>query len=89
MKSESYIEHKVFEFAERLGWKQWKWGENGYPDRVFLKNGRHIYIEFKAPGKKVRPLQSHRIKELREQGAEVYVIDDVEAGQTILASAAT
>jgi hypothetical protein len=50
----------------------------GYPDRVcILPSGLHIWIEFKARGKKPRVLQLHRMWELRDQGALVGWTDEL------------
>ncbi len=51
-------------------------GMDGMPDRlVLLPQGRIAFVEVKAPGKKPRPLQLHRHKELRQLGFKVYVLD--------------
>lgn len=45
-----------------------KFVEVGWPDRLFISpKGRHIYIEFKKPGEKPRPIQHHRIKGLERR----------------------
>ena len=51
-------------------------GYAGYPDDLFLYRGRACFIEFKAPGKKPRPLQEVRIAELRRDGFAVGVFDE-------------
>ncbi|ADG00079.1 VRR-NUC domain protein [Clostridium botulinum F str. 230613] len=49
------------------------------PDRiVLLPEGRIIFVELKAPGKKPRPIQKYRIKELRSLGFRVEIIDSIE-----------
>ena len=54
-------------------------GFDGVPDRlVLLPKGRIAFIEFKAPGKKPRPLQICRHEQLRELGFEVFVLDRAE-----------
>ena len=53
-------------------------GLNGMPDRLILMpGGRLAFVELKAPGQTPRPLQRHRIGELRQLGFRVYVIDDI------------
>lgn len=48
----------------------------GVPDRlVLLPKGRLYFVELKAPGKTLRPLQLKRKKQLESLGFEVYVID--------------
>ena len=52
-------------------------GMSGMPDRVvMLPGGRIGFVEVKAPGKKPRPLQVKRHRELRELGIKVFVLDD-------------
>lgn len=52
---------------------------NGLPDRlVLLPNGRVAFVEFKAPGEKMRPLQLIRKKLLESLGFAVYCIDCME-----------
>ena len=51
-------------------------GFNGVPDRLLLfPNGRAAFCEVKAPGEKPRPLQLHRMEQLRGLGFRVYVVD--------------
>ena len=53
-------------------------GFNGVPDRLLLfTGGRAAFCEVKAPGQKPRPLQAHRMEQLRRLGFMVFVIDDV------------
>ena len=54
-------------------------GFNGVPDRLLLfMGGKVAFAEVKAPGEKPRPLQVHRMGQLREMGFKVFVIDDAE-----------
>ena len=46
------------------------------PDRlVLLPNGILAFVELKAPGKKLRPLQIRRKAQLERLGFSVYCID--------------
>lgn len=50
--------------------------QNGVPDRiVLLPKGEMYFVEFKAPGKKPRPLQVHVINKIRKLGCDVRIID--------------
>ncbi len=52
-------------------------GFDGVPDRLaLLPGGRMAFVEVKAPGKKPRPLQLARHRQLRQLGFNVYVLDD-------------
>lgn len=54
-------------------------GTDGMPDRMVLLPEAHIgFVEVKAPGKKPRPLQERRHKELQALGFTVSVLDDPE-----------
>lgn len=49
----------------------------GVPDRiVLLPEGKIGFVEVKAKGKKPRPLQVRKIKQLRDLGFMVFVLDD-------------
>lgn len=51
-------------------------GVNGVPDRlVLLQDGRMAFIELKAPGRKMRPIQIKRKRQLEALGFLVYCID--------------
>lgn len=51
-------------------------GNDGVPDRIVIFPGNRIYfVELKAPGKKPRPLQVKKIKELMAFDCKVFVID--------------
>ncbi len=51
-------------------------GFDGVPDRlVLLPGGKMAFIELKAPGKQLRPLQVRRKRQLEGLGFLVYCID--------------
>jgi hypothetical protein len=76
---ESPLERKAREAVERIGGKMPKWvspGNRGVPDRlVILPDGRTIYVEMKAPGKPLEPLQRKWRKTLLGLGHQHYKID--------------
>jgi hypothetical protein len=48
-------------------------GMAGFPDRIVLMwPGRAFFVEFKAPGKTMRPLQDKRARDLENLGFKVY-----------------
>ena len=54
-------------------------GMVGVPDRlVLMKDGRLAFVELKAPGKEMRPLQILRKRQLESLGFLVYCIDSKE-----------
>ena len=79
---ERAIERKLIQAVRRSGGLALKFvspGLNGVPDRLLLfTGGREAFCEVKAPGQKPRPLQVHRMEQLRRLGFKVFVIDDTE-----------
>jgi hypothetical protein len=81
MTLERDIEGKVVDIAKKNGWLSFKFvspAQRGVPDRIFMKSGRILFIEFKAPGKQPTPLQDHIIRKMVDAGCEVHVCDSVE-----------
>jgi hypothetical protein len=85
---EKYIEQKLITAVKNMGGIAPKFvspGFNGMPDRiVLLPMGRIAFVELKAPGKKMRPLQVRRKRQLEELGFLVYCIDGVEQIDEVL-----
>ena len=79
---EKTIEYKLKSAVKNVGGIAFKFtapGINGVPDRlVLLPYGKLAFIELKAPGKEMRPLQVHRKKQLEQLGFSVYCIDSAE-----------
>ncbi len=79
---ESKLERRLVREVVRIGGRAPKWvstGNRGVPDRlVILPGGRTIYVEMKAPGKPLEPLQVRWAKILRNLGHRVYKIDSDE-----------
>ena len=79
--TEKYIEQKLVTAVKNMGGMAAKFvspGLDGMPDRlVLLPDGKIAFVELKAPGKKPRPLQLRRIKQLQKLGFACYVVDDV------------
>lgn len=80
---ESVVEEEVRKYAEARGWfcrKLMFIGRRNCPDRMFAKDGRCVFVEFKKPGEKPRPGQDREIKRMRRAGLDVHVVDDVTVG---------
>lgn len=77
---EKHIEQKFTHAVKQAGGKALKLTSPnlaGVPDRLILMpGGRAAFAEIKAPGKKPRPLQTHRINQLTELGFTTYIIDN-------------
>lgn len=55
-------------------------GMSGVPDRlVLIPSGVVAFVEVKATGKQLRPIQIKRKRQLEVLGFKVYVIDDIKA----------
>ncbi|ADH98303.1 VRR-NUC domain-containing protein [Salisediminibacterium selenitireducens] len=60
-------------------------GFDGIPDRLILMPGGRIgFVEVKAPGKRLRPLQEKRKRQLEALGFSAFVLDGVEQIPEIL-----
>lgn len=84
---ESDIEKPACVYAEKRGWwvKKLKWvATNDAPDRIFAREGRVIFIEFKAQGKPAREAQLLEHDEMRAAGMEVYVVDTLARAYELL-----
>lgn len=79
---EKNIESKLVKAVKNIGGLAPKFispGLDGVPDRlVLLPGGKIAFIELKAPGKELRPLQVRRKRQLEALGFLVYCIDSPE-----------
>ena len=79
---ENVIERQLAMAVKKMGGMAVKFvspGLDGVPDRIVLLPDRKIaFVELKALGKKPRPLQEKRRRQLEALGFPVYVIDGVE-----------
>ncbi|MDR6938478.1 VRR-NUC domain-containing protein [Arcanobacterium hippocoleae] len=67
-----------------LCWKLVCPGTTGVPDRICLMRNRVVFVELKAPGKQPRPIQQHRMNQLRDQGFQTFVVDSVDGIEEVL-----
>ena len=76
---ESTVEHRLVTEAKKRGGIALKFvspGIDGVPDRlVLMPHGKFAFVEVKAPGKQLRPLQVRRIGQLRALGYLAYCLD--------------
>lgn len=76
---EKEIESLLFRRTKQMGGMALKFvspGMSGVPDRIILLPGGHIaFVELKAPGKPMRPLQLRRKRQLEILGFPVYRVD--------------
>ena len=79
MGSEKAIENKLRKATKDMGGIALKFispGMSGVPDRLILFPGKRLaFVEVKAPGETMRPLQVKRKRQLEALGFSVYCID--------------
>ena len=79
---EKSIEAKLVDAVKAAGGVCWKFtspGTSGVPDRIVLMPSGGIgFVEVKASGEKLRPLQRLRIRTLRRLGFKAFVLDSPE-----------
>lgn len=91
---ESSIEEACLKYA-KVRWpkmlirKMNGMGSRSWPDRMFLFQGRVLFIEFKREGEEPTPLQKKMHEELAAQGFDVRVVDNVELGKVAISGWAT
>lgn len=77
---EKYIEQKLVMAVKQKGGLAPKFtasGFDGMPDRLILMpDGKMAFVEVKAKGKKPRPLQLRRKRQLEQLGFLSFVLDD-------------
>jgi hypothetical protein len=84
---ESAVESDIVDFAEIRGWWAAKFvspGLNGVTDRLFIRRGRHVFMEVKRPGEEPTTQQHKRMRDMKAHGAEVYWVDSLEQARAIL-----
>ena len=85
---ESDIEIRAVVYAKSIGIRNViklnVTGSVGWPDRVFFKNGRALFIEFKRPGEQPRPTQVFKMDMLRNDGFQCEVCDSFVQAKQVL-----
>jgi hypothetical protein len=84
---ESTIEQAVCAYAKAKGCLSLKLaGQNqkGQPDRMFLHQGRVLFVEFKAPGKRPTALQARWLDRITENGHYATWCDEISAGKKMI-----
>ena len=82
MAAEKTIEQKLVRAVKLMGGLAPKFvspGLDGVPDRIVLLPGAKLaFVELKADGKKLRPLQVRRKRQLEALGFSVYCLDGID-----------
>lgn len=59
--------------------------EVGWPDDLFIfRSGMVLWVEFKAPGKKPREIQVHRLRTLQKYNQPAFFVDTVVDGKALI-----
>ena len=78
---ESKIEKDCVKWATLNGWQSFKFvspSNRGVPDRIFLKQGNTVFVEFKTATGKLSALQSRQIEKIRANDFKVFIIRNLE-----------
>ena len=85
---EKQIEAKVCEYAKTKNVLVYKFtspARAAVPDRLFIRpDGRMWFVEFKREGAKPTEAQEREHHRLRQHKVNVFVIDNVEEGKTMI-----
>lgn len=84
---EDLIEREAVSKAKKRGWECFKvsWqGRRGAPDRLFMREGAAVWIEFKQPGEKPTEQQEKMHTKMYQAGLKVYWTDNVRQAMDIL-----
>lgn len=76
---EKELERKLVREVTRLGGWALKFvspGQAGVPDRILLFPGVVYFVELKAPGRTLRPLQESVIRKMCELRHQVFIVSD-------------
>jgi hypothetical protein len=87
MTLEKDIEKTLVTWAKGHGWLALKFtpfGDRGWPDRIFIKNGTHVWLEIKRKGEDLEKLQLYRRAQLMKHGAIVHWADNIKDARKLL-----
>ena len=77
--TESKFEQRWSRKAEARGWfalKNIQTNANGWPDRMYMRDGKVFFAEFKSTHGRLSKLQEYRIKKIRENGFHVLILKE-------------
>ena len=81
---ERYLAARVVELGGRA-LKYYNANTTGYPDRIVMFPGKSVFwVELKSKGRKLRPLQELRHKELKSIGQRVYTCDSTKSVDDVI-----
>lgn len=78
---EKDLEQKLVREVKRIGGWALKFtspGQAGVPDRILLFPGKVYFVELKAPGRTLRPLQEQVIRRMRNLQQKVFTVSSAD-----------
>tara|TARA_R110000868_G_scaffold256222_1_gene512928 strand:+ start:685 stop:960 length:276 start_codon:yes stop_codon:yes gene_type:complete len=84
---ESTIEKAVCSYAKSKGCLILKlagMNQRGQPDRMFIRDGKSLFIEFKSPGKNPTALQIKWLLDLTTQGMNAMWCNSIADGKKLI-----
>lgn len=84
---ESEIEKKTCDYAKGLGYLTYKFispNNRGVPDRIFMKNGKCFFIEFKVKGEKPSKMQQKVIEKMKSHKIMCFVVNSFNRGRIVI-----
>ena len=84
---ESTIEKAVCAYAKTKGCLTLKlagMNQRGQPDRLFIRDGKCLFIEFKSPGKNPTALQIKWLLDLTKQGMNAMWCNSIADGNRLI-----
>lgn len=76
------VEQPAKKYAERNGWlfeKVKSLSRRGWPDRLLVRRGLHVWVEFKRPGQKPTAQQAEVHEDMRKRGMIVKWFNTLES----------
>lgn len=80
---EKDVEKAICKFAKDQGITVLKLGgmnDRGKSDRMFMRSGKAVFLEIKAPGKKPTALQERFLNQRKTDGFKAHWVDNVDDG---------
>lgn len=86
---EADLEDKAVKWARVRGWYCRKYrtaGRRAAPDRIFIRGGHVLFVEFKRAGNLPTDQQRDELRQLHEAGADAIWLDSIEDFKACLLS---
>lgn len=78
------VQSPAVKWARAQGWLCIRLGKDGWPDYLFIRAGRVVFIEFKRPGGERKRRQEKKRADLIREGQESYFCETADQAIRIL-----